>query len=126
MTIAPIECFAFMEYASHFWPSIYNAKTGNVTGVGFVMTIILMAIFVAVNFLAMRIFSRVNSALTWWKVAIPVLAIIVLLFKFHGGNFTAGGRASCRAGIKALFSAHPGGRHRVRLLRLRAGRPAGR
>ena len=26
----------------------------------------------------------------WWKIAIPVLAIIVLLFKFHSGNFTAG------------------------------------
>src|SRR3984957_9375040 len=69
VTIAPIECFAFMEYASHFWPSIYNAKTSNVTGVGFVLTIVLMAIFVAVNFLAMRLFSRVNSTITWWKVA---------------------------------------------------------
>src|SRR5579863_4955530 len=32
VTIAPIECFAFMSYASYFWPSIYNSKTGNVTG----------------------------------------------------------------------------------------------
>ena len=47
------------------------------------LTIILMAVFVAVNFLAMRIFARVNNVITWWKVAIPVLTIIVLLFKFH-------------------------------------------
>jgi amino acid transporter len=106
VTIAPIECFAFMQYASHFWPSIYDAKTSNVTGVGFILTIILMAIFVAVNFLAMRIFSKVNSALTWWKVAVPVLAIIVLLFKFHGGNFTAGG-SFMPGGPKALFAALP-------------------
>jgi amino acid transporter len=106
VTIAPIECFAFMQYASHFWPSIYNAKTSNVTGVGFVLTIVLMAIFVAVNFLAMRIFARVNSTITWWKVAIPVLAIIVLLFKFHGGNFTAG-VGFMPGGIKALFGALP-------------------
>src|SRR5580692_603959 len=59
VTIAPIECFAFMQYAAHFWPSIY--KNGNVTGVGFVLTIVLMAIFVVVNFLAMRIFARVNN-----------------------------------------------------------------
>jgi len=104
VTIAPIECFAFMEYASHFWPSIY--KNGNVTGVGFVLTIVLMAIFVAVNFLAMRVFSKVNSALTWWKVAVPILAIIVLLFKFHGGNFTAGG-SFMPGGPKALFAALP-------------------
>src|ERR1700761_1178990 len=106
VTIAPIECFAFMEYASHFWPSIYDAKTSNVTGVGFILTIVLMAIFVAVNFLGMRLFARVNNVLTWWKVAVPVLAIIVLFFKFHGGNFTAGG-SFMPGGPKALFSALP-------------------
>src|SRR5690349_7582883 len=53
VTIAPIECYAFIQYAAHFWPSIYDSKAGNVTGVGFVLTIVLMAIFVAVNFLAM-------------------------------------------------------------------------
>ncbi len=107
VTIAPIECFAFMQYASFYWPSIYDAKTSNVTGVGFVLTIVLMAIFTAVNFLAMRIFARVNNVLTWWKVAVPILAIIVLLFKFHGGNFTAGGQGFMPGGAKALFSALP-------------------
>ena len=45
-------------------------------------------------------FARVNNVITWWKVAIPVLTIIVLLFKFHPGNFT---RASgfMPGGIKA-------------------------
>jgi amino acid transporter len=72
-----------------------------------VVTVILMAVFVAVNFLAMRIFARVNNIITWWKVAIPVLAIIVLLFKFHGGNFTAGGAGFMPGGLKALFGALP-------------------
>src|SRR5437868_10712189 len=48
VTIAPVECFAFMNYASYYWPSIYDHKTGNVTGVGLVLTIVLMAVFVAV------------------------------------------------------------------------------
>jgi amino acid transporter len=107
VTIAPIECFAFMQYASYYWPSIYNADTKNVTGVGFILTIILMAIFVAVNFLAMRIFARVNNVITWWKVAVPVLAIIVLLTQWHSGNFTAGGTGFMPGGIKALFGALP-------------------
>ena len=107
VTIAPIECFAFMQYASYYWPSIYNAETKNVTGVGFILTIILMAIFVAVNFLAMRIFARVNNVITWWKVAVPVLAIIVLLTQWHSGNFTAGGAGFMPGGIKALFGALP-------------------
>jgi amino acid transporter len=107
VTIAPIECFAFMQYASYYWPSIYNSDTKNVTGVGFILTIILMAIFVAVNFLAMRIFARVNNVITWWKVAVPVLAIIVLLTHWHTGNFTAGGAGFMPGGIKALFGALP-------------------
>jgi amino acid transporter len=107
VTIAPVECFAFMNYASYFWPSIYDPKTSNVTGVGFALTIVLMAIFTAVNFLAMRIFARVNNAITWWKVAVPILAIIVLLTQWHGGNFTAGGQGFMPGGIKALFGALP-------------------
>jgi amino acid transporter len=107
VTIAPIECFAFMQYASYYWPSLYNADTKNVTGVGFILTIVLMALFTAVNFLAMRQFARVNNVVTWWKVAVPVLAIIVLLFKFHPGNFTAGGIGFMPGGIKALTAALP-------------------
>jgi amino acid transporter len=107
VTIAPIECFAFMQYAAHFWPAIYDTKTKNVTGTGFILTIILMAVFVAVNFLAMRMFARVNNVVTWWKVAVPVLTIIVLLaYRFHGSNFTAGG-SFMPGGIKGLFAALP-------------------
>jgi amino acid transporter len=108
VTIAPVECFAFMSYASYFWPSIYDHNTGNVTHTGFVLTIILMALFVAVNFLAMRVFARVNNVITWWKVAIPVLTIIVLLFHgMHASNFTAGGFMP--GGIHGLFAAIAGG-----------------
>ena len=64
-----------------------------------------MAIFTALNFLAMRLFNKVNAGITWWKVAIPVLTIIVLLFKFHGGNFT--GHGFNPYGWKALFAAIP-------------------
>jgi amino acid transporter len=107
VTIAPIECFAFMQYASYYWPGLYDSTTKNVTGAGFVFTIILMAVFTAVNFLAMRIFARVNNIITWWKVAVPVLAILVLLTHWHTGNFTAGGTGFMPGGIKALFGALP-------------------
>jgi amino acid transporter len=107
VTIAPIECYAFVTYASYFWPGLYNTTTGKITGAGLVVTVILMAVFVAVNFLAMRIFARVNNVITWWKVAVPVLCIIVLLFKFHPGNFTAGGAGFMPGGLKALFGALP-------------------
>jgi amino acid transporter len=55
----------------------------------------------------MRLFNKVNSAITWWKVAIPVLTIIVLLFNMHGGNFNSHG-GFIPLGTKALFAAIPG------------------
>ena len=107
VTIAPIECYAFVTYASYYWPGLFNTHTDKITGAGLVVTIILMAVFVAVNFLAMRIFARVNNVITWWKVAVPVLAIIVLAFKFHPGNFTAGGAGFFPGGIRGLTAALP-------------------
>jgi len=112
VTVAPIECFAVMQYGQYWFDAhnvhIYNPAKHVTTGFGFVLTIVLLAIFTAVNFLAMRLFNRVNSALTYWKVAIPVVIIIVLLFKFHTGNFSAGGGFFPKGvGAQALFSAIP-------------------
>ena len=106
VTVAPIECFAVMTYGSYYWHGLYNANTANVTGLGFAMTVILMALFTAINFMAMRLFSKVNAGITWWKVAVPVLAIIVLAFKFHGNNLGAGG-GFMPYGVRALFGAIP-------------------
>jgi amino acid transporter len=55
----------------------------------------------------MRVFARVNNVITWWKVAIPVIAIVVLLFHMHSGNFTAGGFMP--GGVHGLFAAIAGG-----------------
>jgi amino acid transporter len=107
VTVAPIEVFAVMQYASYYWHSIFNDTTGEVTGLGFVMSILLMAVFTAINFLAMRLFNKVNSGITWWKVIIPVLTIFILLFHFHGGNFNSHG-GFLPLGTKALFAAIPG------------------
>jgi amino acid transporter len=110
VTVAPIECYAVMQYGQYYWHSIFNptATPPKITTTGFILTIILMAIFTCINFLAIRLFSRVNSAIMWWKIAIPVLAIIVLFFKFHPANFSPGGGGFMPFGIKAVFGAIPG------------------
>ena len=107
VTIAPIECYAFVTYASYYWPGLFNAEADKITGAGLWVTVGLMAVFTAINFLAMRIFARVNNVVTWWKVAVPVLAIIVLLFKFKPGNFTAAGIGLFPGGIRGLTAALP-------------------
>jgi amino acid transporter len=106
ITVAPIECYAALQYLSYYWHGIFNASTETVTGQGFILTILLLALFTGLNFFAMRTFSRVNSAITWWKVAIPILACIVLFTQFHASNFTAGG-GFMPYGLEALFGAIP-------------------
>jgi amino acid transporter len=105
VVVAPVECFAVMTYGSYYWHSLIKAN-GFVSTTGFIMTIILMAIFTGINFLAVRLFARVNNVITWWKVIIPCLTIIILFFKFHPGNFSPHG-GFMPNGIKAVFTAIP-------------------
>ncbi len=101
VTIAPIECYAFVTYASYYWPSLYNADTDKITNGGLVVTVGLMAVFTAVNFLAMRIFARVNNVITWWKVAVPILAIIVLCSSSTRATSPPGEKACSPAASRA-------------------------
>src|SRR6476646_8459004 len=41
VTIAPIECFAFMTYASYYWPGLFNADKDKITGAGLVAALLL-------------------------------------------------------------------------------------
>src|SRR5580704_15887190 len=123
VTVAPVEVYAVIEYGSYYvhggtgstsqWANIF--VDGKATDLGFVVAIVLMAAFTALNFLAVKYFARVSNTIMWWKIAVPVLAIIVLFFKFHGGNFTAGVAGPNNGsggfmpfGIKAVFGAIPG------------------
>jgi amino acid transporter len=107
ITVAPIECFAVMQYAQYYFHGLYNPVKGVTTGSGFLWTIVLMAVFTMLNFLAVRLFARVNDAITWWKVAIPVLTIIIFFFKFHPGNFDPGGGGFFPVPVKTMFGAIP-------------------
>ena len=107
VTVAPIECYAVMQYGSYAWHGIYDSNSGNVTGLGFAMAVVLMAIFTLLNFFAMRLFSKVNSGITWWKIAIPLIAIVALFTQFHSANFDVGGFAPY--GAKGVFAATSAG-----------------
>ena len=94
-TVAPIEVEAMIGYAGHWhFAKSFLADNGTLTTSGFIVAVLLMGVFVAVNFLGVRLLAHTNSAATWWKVAIPLLAIFVLAAThFHGGNFTSHGFA---------------------------------
>jgi amino acid transporter len=91
-TVAPIEVSAMITYGQHysFAHSWLDPKTAVLTGPGIVVAVILMAILTSINFLGIRRLATANSAATWWKVAIPLLTVLVLsITNFNTSNFTA-------------------------------------
>src|ERR687885_2404302 len=79
-TVAPIEVLAVIQYSQHYsfaksWMKVSGGQNV-LTGTGLAVAIGLMALFTAVNFLTVRRLADTNSALTWWKVAIPILTIV--------------------------------------------------
>ncbi len=104
-TVAPIEVEAMIGYAGHWsWATSLQRANGTLTGSGLAVAVVLMAVFVAVNFLGVRLLAHTNSAATWWKVTIPLAAIFILAAThFHPGNFTSHGFAPF--GVKGVLSA---------------------
>lgn len=108
VTVAPVECFAVMNYTSHWWPALYDPNTSNVTGTGFAMSVVLMVIFTALNFVGIKWLAHTNSTIMWWKLAIPLLAIIILLTQWHSSNFGAAAGGFAPGGVKGILGAVAG------------------
>ncbi|MFL6001217.1 MAG: APC family permease [Nocardioides sp.] len=104
-TVAPIEVSAMLTYAEHyeFSDGVINPDTAVLTTTGIVVAIILMALMTAINFLGVRKLAATNSAMTWWKIAVPLLTIFVLaVVNFDTSNLTAANGFN-PGGLKAIL-----------------------
>ncbi|MFF4033672.1 APC family permease [Streptomyces sviceus] len=104
-TVAPIEVEAMIGYAGHWsWAQGLQHSDKTLTTSGLLVAVLLMAVFVVVNFLGVRALAHTNSAATWWKIAVPLAAIfIIAMGNFHPGNFHSEGFAPF--GAKGVLSA---------------------
>jgi amino acid transporter len=109
-TVAPIEVEGALQYATRWADfTVAHPSTGThtLTGLGYVVAVLAMAFFVALNYFGIRWFARVNNVLVWWKLGIILLVVVAfLLTAFHGHNFGAkeyGGFAP--GGSKGVFTA---------------------
>ena len=106
-TVAPIEVAAMLTYLGDydFAEGWINPETSVLSTTGIVVAVILMAVMVAVNFLGVRMLANANSAITWWKIAVPLLTILVLaLVNFDTSNLTAA-NGFAPDGLKGIVSA---------------------
>jgi amino acid transporter len=123
VTVAPIEVYAVLQYGSYYvnggadttsqWSNLF--VNGKVTDLGFISAVVFAALFTGINFLAVKWLSMVVNVVTWWKVAVPIVTIIIFFFYFKSGNFSAGHAGTIDGsggflpfGVKALFGAIPG------------------
>ena len=109
--VPAIEVEGALQYATKVAPftrahTVNGATTHTLTGLGLVVAILLMAVFVVVNYLGVRLFARINNVLVWWKLLVIVMVIVVFIItafaghKMGGpGNFTAHGFAPNKSGI---------------------------
>jgi amino acid transporter len=106
LAVVPIEVAAMLQYlSSATWAhGFYNDKKFVLTGSGLWIAAALVVFFTLVNLVGIQWLARTNTGITTWKVAFPIFAILVLLlFKWHSGNFTADG------GFWANHALSPGG-----------------
>jgi amino acid transporter len=113
VTLAPVETEAALQYGDKWWHEAFGfhlvqstaSKTPVLTGGGYAVAAVLMLMFTAINLWGVRRLSESNTAVVWWKIAIPVLTIIVLIVTaFSASNFSAGD-GFAPAGSKGIFSA---------------------
>ncbi|NUR07242.1 MAG: APC family permease [Nocardioidaceae bacterium] len=108
-TTAPIEVEATLQYGTKYLPFteshiVAGEEVHTLTALGYASAVVLMALFVVVNYFGVRWFARLNNALVWWKLAIILVVIgAFLLTSFHGENFTSHGFKP--AGMHGVFTA---------------------
>jgi amino acid transporter len=88
----PTEAAGVVQYASAYLPGVF-AK-GQLTWLGVLLAVVLMAVFVVINYFGVRLFARTNNVVTAVKVLIPTTTVVMLIASgFQGGNFSAHGVA---------------------------------
>jgi amino acid transporter len=107
VTTAPIEVEAALQYSTNYVSGLTKVSGGTpvLTTTGYAVAAVLMLLFSAINVMGVRWLAETNKAIVWWKIAIPVLTVVVLIATaFHPHNFTAGG-GFMPFGLKGVFTA---------------------
>ena len=107
VAIAPIEVEASIGYLNaKWWHGLLNSNS-LLTGKGLAVAVAAMFLFTALNLLGVKWMAEGNTIAMIWKIAVPILTIILIMSSvFHGSNFTAGG-GFMPYGVKGVFVALP-------------------
>lgn len=86
----PTEAAGVMQYASAYLPGVYDGKQLTPLGIG--LAVVLMAVFVVVNYLGVTVFAHTNNFVTAIKFLIPTTTVVLLVVSgFDSTNITGHG-----------------------------------
>src|SRR6185312_5576384 len=78
VALAPLEVEAALSYLDHQWHGLIT-DTGALTTMGLVVATSLMLLFTIINILGVRWLAESNTIVVLWKIAVPVLTVVVLI-----------------------------------------------
>ncbi len=85
--VVSVETEAVVTYANNYLPYFVQPNSGGVLSlVGFLTCAVLLLILTVLNLMAVGALLKLNTVVTWWKIAIPVLTVIVLIAGSSGWN----------------------------------------
>jgi len=89
ISVAPSEAIAVVTYMASYVPQ-FLTSSGVLSAEGLVVGLLLMVIFFAINWYGVKVLGDINTGAGVWKLAIPSLTFLLLLFlAFHPSNFTS-------------------------------------
>jgi|SRR6185312_11402309 len=89
VSVPPVEVIAVLTYTNTLKPGFLDSA-GLLTPLGTASAMALLAVVVALNFMAIRWVIAINSVATWWKILVPVATIFILMaYSFHPGNMAS-------------------------------------
>ncbi len=109
VTVAPIEVSAMILYLGHYsFAKDWLKADQTLTTPGLIAAIVLMAILASVNYLGVKALAATNSALTWWKVGVPLgtIFVVAIFGGLHASNLHAADGFS-PGGLKGILIAIP-------------------
>lgn len=96
VSVPAVEAEAVITYAGTYINSAFpiltlTTSSAVLTPVGILFAALLTLLFFFLNYFGIRVMGKTNTAVTWWKLAIPIATVVALLvLGFHGSNLTVG------------------------------------
>jgi amino acid transporter len=100
--IPAVEAVAIITYADDYVQGLVS--NGNLTLQGYALSIAVLVMTFLLNSYGVKLFARLNTFITWWKIVIPAITVILALLFLFPPNFSANGGFAPN-GVLPIFSA---------------------